>query len=111
VVRLPSGLAYVEDSARLFSGMELEEARLRTPDQVEECPNGDSFVYFDLNERELEDHGPDPYNTGEEQKLDFEVTAVSVNENAVFQATAGHDLVYSCTRNMVAEQSETAQTS
>lgn len=96
IVRLPAGLAYVVNSARLFSGTALDQPRPREPDRLEECPGGTTLLYFDLNERELEDHGPE--NTGEEQKLGFEAAAVAEDENAVIEAAAGDDLELSCTR-------------
>jgi hypothetical protein len=102
VVKLPRQLSYLDNSAEI----DKPGSRDRDVDpRVRKCPNGDSYLLFDLGESQLEG-AESPYDGGDAQ-LKFTVDGERRGEMISIQAAADESAVpYSCSREFLFDEQE-----
>jgi hypothetical protein len=102
VVKLPRQLSYLDDSAEI----DKPGSRDRDVDpRVRACPNGDSFLVFELGESQLE--GAEPPFDGGDAQLKFTVNGEKRGEMVGIEAAADESTVaYSCSREFLFDEQE-----
>ena len=88
VVRLDPELTYKPGSSSLQVAGDRDR---RSPDDIFECEDGSSFLFYDIdNDDDLD------YNIEDRYDLRFEVIARAASPMAVIRATAGKHLTFGC---------------